>query len=171
MWQYKGRFIKKQDVTFIMIHLDHDDSLLIKGILFFNCFLKIYRYKLLRKTLFHNIWISDVNYFHLMHLMFSLLFRVEKFLHKINVSIQNWNKSFLYSSYKLLKPLIRIRCSEFVDIRWKLQDSGQVRFPDLIWNANDSKTTGLSLEACTFFFLPWQRFSQHAEATFSSKGK
>lgn len=41
-------------------------------------------------------------------------------------------KVSLYSSYKLLKPLIRIRCSEFVDIRWKLQDSGQVRFPDLI---------------------------------------
>lgn len=41
-------------------------------------------------------------------------------------------KVSLYSSYKLLKPLIRIRCSEFVDIRWKLEDSGQVRFPDLI---------------------------------------
>lgn len=41
-------------------------------------------------------------------------------------------KVSLYSSYKLLKSLIRIRCTEFVDIRWKLQDSGQVRFPDLI---------------------------------------
>lgn len=68
-----------------------------------------------------------------MLIVISLLFLVEKFVHKINVSIQNWNKSFFcYSSYKLLKPLIRIRCSEFVDIRWKLQDSGQVRFPDLI---------------------------------------
>lgn len=35
MWQYKGRFVKKQDVTFIMIHLDHDDSLLIKGMKYY----------------------------------------------------------------------------------------------------------------------------------------
>lgn len=31
------------------------------AILFFNYFLKIYKYKLLGETLFHNIWISDVN--------------------------------------------------------------------------------------------------------------
>lgn len=47
------------------------------------------------------------------------------------------------------------------------QDSGQVRLLDLIWNANVSKTPGLSLDACVFFYL-LQSFSCHAEATFST---